>query len=102
MNTEQGSVFMFDAKNDELWSLVSTDLEKNEIRIPRSYGIAGWVFQNKTPLIINDAYSDPRFFSEVDKKTGFRTQNILCIPLINRKKECLGVIQNLEQKGRGV
>ncbi len=98
MNTEQGSVFMFDAKNDELWSLVSTDLEKNEIRIPRSYGIAGWVFQNKTPLIINDAYSDPRFFSEVDKKTGFRTQNILCIPLINRKKECLGVIQTLNKK----
>jgi len=98
MNTEQGSVFMFDAKNDELWSLVSTDLEKNEIRIPRSYGVAGWVFQNKTPLIINDAYSDPRFYSEVDKKTGFRTQNILCIPLINRKKECIGVLQTLNKK----
>ncbi len=98
MNTEQGSVFMFDANNDELWSLVSTDLEKNEIRIPRSYGIAGWVFQNKTPLIINDAYSDPRFFPEVDKKTGFRTRNILCIPLINRKKECIGVLQTLNKK----
>jgi len=37
-------------------------------------------------------------FSEVDKKTGFRTQNILCIPLINRKKECIGVLQTLNKK----
>lgn len=98
MNTERCSVFMFDAKKEQLWSLVSTDLKKNEVRIPADYGVAGWVFQNKTPLIINDAYRDPRFFPDIDKKTGFRTRNILCIPLINRKKDCIGTIQTLNKE----
>jgi signal transduction histidine kinase len=98
VNTERGSLFMFDAKNDQLWSFVSTDLERNRIRIPVDHGVTGWVFQNKTPVIINDAYSDPRFFSDVDKQTGFRTRNILCIPIINRKKECIGTLQVLNKK----
>jgi len=72
-------------------------MEKNEIRIPSDYGVAGSVFQSKTPLIINDAYNDPRFYAEVDKLSGFRTKNILCIPLINRKEHCIGSLQVLNK-----
>jgi GAF domain-containing protein len=100
MNTETCSVFMHDSINEQLWSLVSTDLGKNEIRFPTSHGVAGWVFQHKTPLIINDPYDDPRFFPEIDKKTGFRTRNILCIPLMNRKHKCIGTLQTLNKKER--
>ena len=100
MNTERCSVFMHDSINEQLWSLVSTDLGKNEIRFPTSHGVAGWVFQHKTPLIINDPYDDPRFFPEIDQKTGFRTRNILCIPLINRKHKCIGTLQTLNKKER--
>jgi len=98
MNTELCSVFMFDDETEELWSLVSTDLKRNEIRILANQGVTGWVFQNKTPLIINDAYNDPRFFSDVDRRTGFHTRNILCIPLINREKKCIGTLQTLNKK----
>jgi len=98
MDTERCSVFLFDPETDQLWALVSTDLAKNEIRIPTNHGVAGWVFQNKTPMIINDAYGDPRFFSQIDKQTGFRTRNILCIPLINREKKCIGTLQTLNKK----
>lgn len=88
MGTERGSVFLYDEKSAELWSLVATGMKKNEIRIPSDYGVAGSVFKNKTPLIINDAYNDPRFYAEVDKLSGFRTKNILCIPSINQKGDC--------------
>lgn len=98
MRTERCSVFLYDDKNDQLWSLVSTELKRNEIRISTSYGVAGWVFQNKTPVIINDPYTDSRFLSDVDKKTGFRTRNILCIPLINRNQECIGTLQILNKQ----
>ena len=98
MRTERCSVFLYDDKKDQLWSLVSTELKRNEIRIPTSYGVAGWVFQNKTPLIINDPYQDSRFLPDVDKKTGFRTRNILCIPLINRNQECIGTLQILNKQ----
>ncbi len=93
MGTEKCSVFIFDEEKDELWSRVSTDLAANEIRFPAHAGIAGWVFQNRKPLIINDAYSDPRFYPGVDRKTHFKTRNILCLPLINRKGTCIGTLQ---------
>jgi len=98
MNTEKASVFLIDPAGEQLWSMVSTDLKKDEVRIPKDSGVAGWVFQNKSPLIINDAYGDPRFFREVDKKTGFKTRNILCIPLINRTQECIGTLQAINKK----
>jgi GAF domain-containing protein len=41
LNTERCSVFLHDEKREELWSLVSTDLRKGEIRIPASEGVAG-------------------------------------------------------------
>jgi len=97
MYTEQCSVFLYDSASEELWSLVSTDQKKNEIRIPVNQGIAGWVFQNKTSALTNEAYTDPRFLSEIDRKTGFRTRNILCVPLINREKKCIGTIQTLNK-----
>lgn len=98
MDTQASSIFLYDKKSDELWSLVSTDLKKNEIRIPATYGIAGWVFQKRAPTIVNDASGDPRFDADVDAKTGFRTRNILCVPLINRQKECVGTLQALNKK----
>ena len=99
MDTQASSIFLYDKKLNELWSLVSTDLKKNEIRIPATYGIAGWVFQNRAPTVVNDTSKDPRFDAEVDEKTGFRTRNILCVPLINRQKECVGTLQALNKNG---
>jgi signal transduction histidine kinase len=97
MDTQASSIFLYDKKSNELWSLVSTDLKKNEIRIPATYGIAGWVFQNRASTIVNDTSSDSRFDADVDAKTGFRTRNILCVPLINRQKECVGTLQALNK-----
>lgn len=97
LGTQRSTVFLYDEKPDQLWSLVATGMKKNEIRIPADYGVAGWVFHHKSPLIINDAYNDPRFYSEIDKKSGFRTKNILCIPLINREGQCIGALQALNK-----
>lgn len=97
MNTQASSIFLYDKKSDELWFLASTDLKKNEIRIPATHGIAGWVFQNRVPTFANDTSVDPRFGGKVDEKTGFQTKSILCVPLINRQKECVGTLQALNK-----
>lgn len=97
MDTERSTVFIYDSKNGELWSLVATGMKKDEIRIPADRGVAGWVFQGKTPVIINDTYHDPRFYSGIDKVSGFETRNILCVPLINRKGQCIGTLEALNK-----
>ncbi len=97
MESERSTVFLYDEENNELWSLVAVGMKKREIRIPSDYGVAGWVFQHRSPVIVNDAYSDPRFYAEVDKKSGFKTRNILCIPLINWRGKCIGALQALNK-----
>jgi class 3 adenylate cyclase len=98
MDTERSTVFLHDDTTDELWSLVATGIARDEIRIPSDHGIAGWVYRQGTPVCINDAYSDERFYSDVDKKTGFVTQNILCVPLLNREGKCIGSLQALNKR----
>ena len=97
LESERSTVFLYDEKTDQLWSLVATGIEKKEIRIPADYGVVGWVYQHRTPVTVNDAYADPRFYSDVDKKSGFKTRNILCIPLINWSGNCIGALQSLNK-----
>ena len=97
MNTERSTVFIHDDKSNRLWSLEATGLKKNQIHIAIDSGVAGLVFMSKKPVISNDAYNDPHFHSDVDKTTGFKTQKILCVPLINREKKCIGVLEALNK-----
>jgi membrane protease YdiL (CAAX protease family) len=97
METERSTVFLHDKETRQLWSLAATGVRGDVIQIPSDHGVAGWVFQNKTPLVINDPYHDARFYPEVDRKLGYHTRNILSIPLINRNGECIGTLQALNK-----
>ncbi|XP_029653901.2 cGMP-specific 3',5'-cyclic phosphodiesterase-like, partial [Octopus sinensis] len=75
----------------------SLHTEENAIRIPFGKGISGFVAQNKCLLNIKDVYQDPRFLSEVDEKTGFRTKSILCMPILDNDNKLLAVAQVLNK-----
>jgi len=77
----------------------NADTPETRIIVPRGRGIAGWVLEHGEALLVPDAYSDPRFFADADKKTGFRTRSILCVPLQRNGKE-IGVLQVLNPVGR--
>lgn len=96
-NAVTSSLMLVDQERQELYfDVVEGTKEKilKEIRIPITSGIAGWVAQNGKSILIKDAYEDPRFNKEVDKKTGFRTKSILCVPL-KVKDKVIGVVQVL-------
>ena len=97
MYAEASSLMLLDEETQELVFNVATG-EKGaaikEIRLPLGVGIAGWVAQNRVPLLIPDAYEDPRFNREADKRSGFRTRSIVCVPLMIQERN-LGVVQVL-------
>ncbi|GFK95873.1 Phosphoserine phosphatase RsbU [Fundidesulfovibrio magnetotacticus] len=64
---------------------VASMLPKGHV-LRRGEGIAGWVQVNRTPVLVPDAYADPRFNREVDRRTGYRTNTILCVPLTARNR----------------
>jgi adenylate cyclase len=98
MDSERSSIFLFDPLKQQLTSFSSQDLEKKEIRIPKSSGVSGWVFEHRMPAIVNDTDNDSRFYSGVDEMTGFRTRNLICTPLIDYKENCSGTLQSLNKK----
>ncbi len=98
LDAERSSLFLHDPLRDELWSRVAEGLHAKEIRIPAHTGIAGEVFTSRQPVNIADVYVDPRFNPDVDKRTGFRTRSILCVPVINRHGMPIGVVQVLNQR----
>ncbi len=98
MESERSSVFLFDPLKKQLTSFSSLDLEKDEIRIPKSSGVAGWVFEHCKPAVVKNAYEDSRFYRGVDDMTGFHTRNLICTPLVDDKDHCLGTLQSLNKK----
>ena len=49
-------------------------------------------------LRVDDAYAHPLFNPEVDRKTGFRTKNILCLPLRGQRGQIFAVAQLLNRR----
>jgi len=93
---ERGTVYLVDEQAHELWTKVSREFQgtgRVEIRLPIGKGIAGYVAATGDTINIPDAYMDPRFNPEFDKRTGFRTRSILCMPMRNKDGKIIGVFQ---------
>lgn len=67
-------------------------------RIKLGQGIAGWVAQTGEDLIVRDVHKDPRYYSEVEKATGFVSKSILAVPMKTGDK-IVGVIELINKIG---
>ena len=101
VDAERGTLFLVDEKKDEIWSLIAHGLEKREIRLPLGSGIAGHVARSGEILNIPDAYADSRFNRDVDAQTGYRTRNILCLPIRNKNGKIIAALQLLNKRRGG-
>jgi adenylate cyclase len=99
LNAERSTLFLNDEKTNDLWSEVGQGLEAMQIRLPNHLGIAGAVFTTEKSINIPYAYADLRFNPAFDKKTGFFTRSILCVPVINKQGKTIGVTQVLNKRG---
>lgn len=96
LNADRCSIFLYDKKNDELYSKVAHNIAP--IRMSSKKGIAGYAALSKDTQIIVDAYNDYRFNPDVDKTTGYLTQTILAVPLLDSQDNTIGVFQALNKK----
>jgi K+-sensing histidine kinase KdpD len=104
MDAERGTLYIVEGEKGELWSKIAQKSEIKEIRLKIGVGIAGHVAKTGEIINIKDAYNDERFDPTTDKKTGYRTRSILCMPIREpvKKKgqvgEIIGVLQILNRK----
>lgn len=101
VQADRCTVFLYDKQTNELWSKVALGIDSQEIRFPVEKGLAGYVVRTGESINITDAYNDDRFNPDVDKETGYKTHNMLCMPIKNNNQEIIGAFQVLN-KTRGV
>ncbi|MFZ5950430.1 MAG: HD domain-containing phosphohydrolase [Candidatus Rifleibacteriota bacterium] len=103
MRCETSTVYLVDEQTNELYfHIVQGDpnvgAKLQEIRLPMGTGLAGWCAQNNKPVMVPDTEKDPRFFKGADKKSGFVTRSMICVPM-RLKDKIIGVLQVLNRTG---
>ncbi|HYN14475.1 MAG TPA: GAF domain-containing protein, partial [Terriglobales bacterium] len=96
-HADRGTVFLADSKKHELWSIVASGLDHQEIRVPYGRGVAGRVAETGEIINVEDAYTLEYFDRSFDQKFGYRTRSLLCLPIRHKTGEIVGVIQLLNQ-----
>lgn len=95
INVESGSILLREYDGDQLYFakiLRGNAQHFSSLRIKIGQGIAGWVAQTGQSVIVDDTSKDTRWYSGVDRVTGFTTRSILCVPLI-ADGETIGVLE---------
>jgi putative ABC transport system ATP-binding protein len=100
LDADRATVFLVDHERGQLRSKFaeSDGSEPLEICLPVTSGIAGRVARTGETRNIREPYSDPDFNSDVDRHTGYRTKSILCMPILDRRKQVVAVVQLLNKQ----
>ena len=91
------SLWLVDEDSGELWTKVAHGV--SELRIPYNAGFVGYSVRTAEPLLIKDAYQDPRFDRRSDEKTHYRTTSVMTVPLLNSSGRVMGVFQAINKQG---
>ena len=86
-------VGLFVLSEDKRSIILKVSERSKGVRLPVR-GIAGCVLQTNSAIRIADAYQDARFDATMDRRTGYRTRQILGVPLRHPLSgEAIGLLQ---------
>ena len=98
---EASSLMLVNPENNKLYFEIALGPKGPSLKhysVNMGEGIAGWVAEKNTSLIVNDVQSDARFSPDIAQKIGFPTSSILAVPM-RVKDELVGVIEILNKRG---
>jgi len=108
-DAEAVTIFAFDSEKKEIFSKVPHIDRVEEFRIPiTEQSLAGFCAKYLRPVSIADAYNAAELQSihpsllhdsSYDKRTGFKTKQVLTYPIVADNKYLMGVFQLLNKKG---
>jgi Nif-specific regulatory protein len=99
-NIEGASIALHDPEQHRFYFIRTVEQQNSENpgpqsldqwHFPETYGVAGWVFEHKRSVRIEDVSRDERFSNKLDIQKNLDTHSMLCVPLKTRKK-FLGVL----------
>ena len=98
LDCDRSSIFLLDREKNELWSKVALGSDQI-LRFDARFGIVGHAVTSGEAVNVTDAYSDSRFYNAIDDHSGYRTRNLLAIPVRNQRAEVIGAFEALNKNG---
>ena len=101
IGSDASSLLLVDRGTGRLYFEIALGVKGDTVKqytLETGEGIAGWVVQNNRSLIVNDTENDPRHFSLIGEDTGYRTENLIAVPL-RVKDEVIGVLEAINKTG---
>lgn len=105
MNADRSTLWLVDRDSNKLWTNIpQANGSWKEFRVALGVGFVGKVAQTGQPVNISfDLYAHPDSENAkgTDRKTGYRTCSLLCMPVLNPDGELLGVTQLVNKRKPG-
>jgi len=95
IGSDASSLLLVDSGTKQLYFEIALGDKGEDVKkytLEMGEGIAGWVVLNNRSLVVNDAGNDPRHFSLIGEDTGYKTNNLIAVPL-RAKDEVIGVLE---------
>ena len=101
LDAERATLFLLDPATGDLVSKAAHLPELPFIRLPPGTGVASLVARTGAVVNLPRPDSDPRWYEGVDRETGFKTRNLLALPvrLPGQESSVVGVLQALNKRG---
>ncbi len=96
VNADRTTLWLADEESSELYTFVGEGLGE-EVRIRIGEGVAGAAAKERHAVVVNDAYSSPLFNPEVDKRSGYKTESLLAVPMESTDGKLIGVFQAINR-----
>ena len=97
LNCDRSSIFLWNRERNEVEARPALGVKGASLRLPAGEGIVGETLRTGKAICVDDAYDDPRFNQEVDRKSGYRTRNLICVPLRDGSGQVIGAFQGINQ-----
>jgi signal transduction histidine kinase len=99
--SEASSILLYDEASGELRFEAVPLAQRDDLKavvVPLDRSIAGTIFNSGRPIVIQDAYTDPRIYRDVDRKIDFDTRSLVGVPLMF-KDRVIGVLEAVNKVG---
>jgi signal transduction histidine kinase len=100
LDCEATSILLYDEQRRNLFFASATGSDPQQlaqIPVPLEGSIAGTIFRENRPLLINNVEQDPRHYQQVGDSIQFQTHSLLGVPM-RIKSKVTGVLEALNKR----
>jgi Nif-specific regulatory protein len=95
---DRASIFLWDRHTHTLVGRPALGVEQGELRIPDDAGVVGQVIRTGRPKRVDEVLEPDQIDHQIDRKLGYRTQTLLCVPLRGRGGELFGAFEIINKR----